>query len=85
MDDLKILLGAVLAFMILEYGYGFIIGRKPINMLLRCPVCHWQHIDAPEPAAGWTNPPHKTHLCHNPACRHIWKPANVPTNGVAEL
>lgn len=28
----------------------------------------------------WTNPPHRSHLCHG--CGHIWRPADVPTNGV---
>lgn len=66
----------------------------PIDMVLHCPKCHMQHIDAPEPhmrAApdgglilsgdpSWNNPPHRSHLCHG--CRHIWRPADVPTNGV---
>ncbi len=69
---------------------------KPIDMVLLCPSCGMQHIDAPddrEPpmlyAIGgcesrskpaWTNPPHKTHLCHG--CGHKWRPADVLTNGV---
>lgn len=28
----------------------------------------------------WTNPPHRSHLCLG--CKHIWRPADVPTNGV---
>lgn len=61
----------------------------PINMVLHCPRCHLQHIDAPdsEPSAyadgresQWTNPPHRSHLCHG--CGFIWRPADVPTNGV---
>lgn len=32
---------------------------------------------------AWLNPPHKSHRCHN--CNHVWRPANVPTNGVKEL
>ena len=28
----------------------------------------------------WTNPPHRSHLCHS--CGHIWRPADVATNGV---
>lgn len=28
----------------------------------------------------WTNPPHRSHLCSG--CGHIWRPADVPTNGV---
>jgi hypothetical protein len=73
----------------------------PIDMVLHCPKCGKQHIDAPEmtwkealEATGrsvppeaeeahgrkWTNRPHRSHLCHG--CGHIWRPADVPTNGV---
>lgn len=31
----------------------------------------------------WLNPPHRSHLCHG--CGHIWRPADVPTNGVAAV
>lgn len=31
----------------------------------------------------WQNPPHRSHLCHG--CGHIWRPADVPTNGVAAV
>jgi len=63
---------------------------EPIDMVLHCPACGLQHIDAPE-ADGqvpfgeerWTNPPHHSHLCHG--CGHIWRPADVPTNGVAAI
>jgi hypothetical protein len=60
----------------------------PIDMVLHCPQCHTQHIDAPEyPTAAfpeqWTNPPHRSHRCQ--ACNHIWRPADVPTNGVAAV
>lgn len=55
----------------------------PINMILPCPRCGMLHIDAPEPATGWTNPPHKSHLCHG--CGLIWRPADVPTNGVPDV
>lgn len=58
----------------------------PIDMLLFCPACGEQHIDAPdERTPDWTNPPHKSHLCHNPKCRHIWRPCDRPTNGVAAI
>jgi len=32
----------------------------------------------------WTNPPHKSHLCvpADGGCGHVWRPADVPTNGV---
>ncbi|WP_208455243.1 DUF3850 domain-containing protein [Burkholderia gladioli] len=65
---------------------------KPIPMLLFCPRCGTQHIDAPEDAecdgevvhsAGWSNPPHRSHLCH--ACGCIWRPADVATVGVASI
>lgn len=64
----------------------------PIDMVLHCPKCGMQHIDAPEDADcdgevvhsfGWGNPPHRSHLCHG--CGHIWRPADVPTNGVAAV
>lgn len=67
-----------------------------IDMVLHCPKCGLQHIDAPEsgrlisggPFAGrvregWSNPPHRSHLCHG--CGYIWRPADVPTNGVAAV
>lgn len=73
---------------------------RPIDMVLHCPNCGAQHIDKPEgqfypgmtadeSAAQndaydlWTNPPHRSHLCHS--CGHIWRPADVPTNGVAAV
>jgi hypothetical protein len=56
---------------------------EPINMLLPCPNCRTLHVDAPEPASDWTNPPHKSHLCH--FCKTVWRPADIPTNGVAEI
>jgi hypothetical protein len=65
---------------------------EPIDMVLHCPKCGTQHIDAPEPVAmpsdtndmpAWVNPPHRSHLCHG--CGHIWRPADVPTNGVAAV
>ncbi len=52
----------------------------PIDIVLWCPSCGLQHVDEPDPAAGWTNPVHYTHLCKG--CKHLWTPSNVPTNGV---
>lgn len=58
----------------------------PIDMVLPCPQCGKLHLDAPEHASDgsvkWANPPHKSHLCHHCGC--IWRPADVPTNGVAK-
>lgn len=66
---------------------------KPIPMILFCPACGEQHIDEPEPSLGkrfldpgakeWTNPPHRSHLCQG--CGHIWRPADVATEGVARI
>jgi hypothetical protein len=56
----------------------------PVDMLLFCPNCAEQHIDAPdERTPDWTNPPHRSHLCHR--CGHIWRIADVATNGVAAI
>ncbi len=55
----------------------------PIPMVLICPSCHFQHVDAPDPATGWTNPPHRSHLCA--ACGTVWRPADVPTVGVERV
>lgn len=54
---------------------------QPIDMVLHCPKCGLQHIDAPdERTPDWKNEPHRSHLCHG--CGHIWRPADVATNGV---
>jgi hypothetical protein len=71
---------------------------RPIDMILHCPKCGKQHVDEVESVLVWTggavkepsheevtweNPPHRSHLCHG--CGHIWRPADVPTNGVAAI
>lgn len=57
---------------------------KPLDMVLHCPECGRQHIDEPNEAAGWGNPPHKSHLCRKEdgGCGNVWRPADIPTNGV---
>lgn len=93
-----------------------VLPSAPIDMVLYCPRCCVQHVDAalvetpdfdsmpdapilgliaPEDlvtrnkqydawkAANWTNPPHRSHLCHS--CGFVWRPADVPTNGVAAI
>lgn len=55
--------------------------QTPVDMVLHCPDCGLQHIDAP--TDEWSNPPHRSHLCHG--CGHTWRPADVPTNGVAAV
>jgi hypothetical protein len=57
---------------------------EPIPMLLYCPQCGQSHIDEPdERTPDWDNPPHRSHLCHDCGC--IWRPADVPTVGVATI
>jgi hypothetical protein len=34
-------------------------------------------------SSRWTNPPHKSHLCHN--CGIVWRPADVATTGVENI
>jgi HPt (histidine-containing phosphotransfer) domain-containing protein len=36
-----------------------------------------------ETFTAWLNPPHKSHRCTS--CNHVWRPADVPTNGVLTL
>ncbi|GEM_PF-1790519 len=58
-----------------------IAAQGPVPMVLYCPRCHVQHVDAPdERTPDWQNPPHRSHLCHG--CGLIWRPADVPTIGV---
>jgi len=82
------------------------IGSTPIDMVLHCPECGVQHIDAPKSCSmgvgcdesgvcyaeahgepdrcdAWKNPIHRSHLCS--ACGFVWRPADVPTNGVASI
>jgi hypothetical protein len=57
---------------------------EPLPMLLFCPRCHLQHLDGPDECTpDWDNPPHRSHLCHGCGC--IWRPADVPTVGVAAI
>jgi len=75
----------ILVLMTLKSGMGVDnpIWPHPIDMVLHCPVCRNQHIDAPEPAVNWSNPPHRSHLCQ--VCGTRWRPADVPTNGVTGI
>jgi hypothetical protein len=76
-------------------------GGAPIDMVLFCPKCGAQHVDEADPPITvleatlrahplaipapprWTNPPHRSHLCH--VCETVWRPADVPTNGVVSV
>lgn len=75
---------------LLDVGAGG--SGDPIPMVLFCPAYGKQHIDAPEAyrtdgfedgTEGWANPPHRSHLCQR--CGHIWRPADVATEGVAAI
>ncbi len=55
----------------------------PIDMLLFCPGCGTQHIDEPNTLLGWTNPPHRTHMCAK--CGYLWRPSDMATNGVDSI
>lgn len=83
---------------LIEEAVEALAQQAPIDMVLHCPACGLQHIDEAardlrddyaviegiaelSPGyAPWTNPPHRSHLCLG--CKHIWRPADVPTNGV---
>jgi len=58
------------------------MSETPIPMILYCPNCGRQHIDAPDEAKGWSNPDHKSHAC---PCGCTWRPADVCTTGVAAI
>lgn len=72
-----------LALMLTEVRRLAVETSAPIPMILHCPKCHAIHEDAPNPARGWTNPPHRSHECQTCGC--IWRPADVPTTGVLYL
>ena len=46
-------------------------------------VCYAEAHGEPERCTAWTNRPHRSHLCAD--CGYIWRPADVPTNGVTEI
>lgn len=61
--------------------------QAPIDMLLNCSKCGRQHVDQIEHSItpgrmslDWSKHPHTSHLCHG--CGFVWRPADVPTNGV---
>lgn len=58
------------------YGYP----DPVVDIVIFCPQCGNQHVDAPEESIGWTNPPHRKHKCHT--CGHLWRPFPYWTNGV---
>jgi hypothetical protein len=53
--------------------------KAPVRMLLWCPMCGARHVDA----GVYATIPHHTHACQS--CGVVWRPAIVPTVGVAFL
>lgn len=81
-------------FPVIPKDFPWTVPLKPIDMVLYCPQCGVQHIDKPDRAPFmfdqmkdcpdlWINPPHRSHLCAG--CGYIWRPADVPTNGVKSI
>lgn len=56
---------------------------ESIPMILFCPGCGRQHVDARNPAVGWDNPAHRSHKCQY--CGAIWRPCDLPTQGVLRI
>lgn len=100
-DDLFAIVGRMRTYVDSDRASRAQAAPAPIDMVMHCPACGMQHIDASDAKEcawpqcscadqvdrgciaqdiSWTNPPHRSHLCHG--CGHIWRPADVPTNGV---
>lgn len=71
---------------------GYQALRKPVPMLLHCPICHTKHIDEGE----FATKAHHTHACQGflplaegekkpRRCGHVWRPSIVATVGVEAL
>ncbi len=67
----------------LQHWLKLAMARDPVPMVLFCPRCGTRHIDQADPANGWLNPPHRSHLCAS--CGNIWRPADIATVGVANI
>ena len=52
---------------------------EPVPMIMHCPMCGERHLDV----GDFANKPHHTHACQE--CGFVWRPAIVPTVGVAFL
>lgn len=50
-----------------------------VHVILCCPACHRRHVDE----GRFATEPHRSHSCQS--CGVVWKPALVPTVGVAFL
>lgn len=59
------------------------MATAPVNLLLFCPNCGLQHIDAPNIEKAWDNPPHRSHECQR--CFYTWRPSDRFTNGITAI
>lgn len=69
-----------------ECGAQHIDVPKACDMGVGCTEagsCYAAAHGEPNLCRHWTNPPHRSHPCA--VCAHIWRPADVPTNGVAAI
>lgn len=69
-----------------QCGVQHIDKPKPCDMGAGCEEvgkCYAAHQGEPERCPKWDNPPHRSHLCLG--CGHIWRPADVPTQGVEHI
>jgi hypothetical protein len=67
-------------------GMQHIDKPKPCDMGVGCDttgLCYATAHGEPDRCNAWDNPPHRSHLCLG--CGHIWRPADIPTNGVASI
>ncbi len=46
-------------------------------------MCFCAGMGEPDRCERWTNPPHRSHLCHFCGC--VWRPADVATTGVERI
>lgn len=73
---------------ILERGHppskdreGWACDSHITSLVMHCPKCWTLHLDVGE----WRDRPHKTHLCLNEECGHLWRPYDfeVHTRGIS--
>lgn len=69
-----------------DCGVQHVDRSEPCSMGVGCEesgVCYASAHGRPDECMRWDNPPHKSHKCLS--CGTIWRPADVPTEGVASI
>lgn len=58
---------------------------RPLPVVITCPECGEEHVDAVDPVTGidWSKRKHHEHQCS--VCKYLWTPALIPTVGVKSL